>query len=213
MSTGFLASLLICISLFACGSRPSLSAIAAGHDSATPGAEQGFAAPASRSEAETAGAAVKPIPARAVPSGVSVPAIVSKVFPTAVSVQSVSQPFAHRVIRDSAGTVIGYEVFSDSAGVTAQGYGGTVPVQVLFDSRGRPVRIFILDNCETPVYMDLVYRAGLLDSLLRFDPAKPDSVDAVTIATSSSRAIAAGVTRLATRVATELALKSDTELH
>ena len=71
------------------------------------------------------------------------------------------------------------------------------------------MRIYVLDNCETPAYMDLVLRAGLLDSLLVCDPAKPESVDAVTLATSSSHAITAGVTALAARVAAEIAAKPE----
>jgi uncharacterized protein with FMN-binding domain len=75
---------------------------------------------------------------------------------------------------------------------------------VFFDSRGRPVRIYILDNCETPAYLDLVLHSGLLDTLLVCDPAEPESVDAVTLATSSSRAIISGVTGLTVRVEDEV---------
>jgi hypothetical protein len=132
------------------------------------------------------------------------PNVVRKTFPTAGSVRSESIPFPHRAIQDVAGRVLGYEAFSDSAGVTARGYAGVVPVQVFFDSRGKPVRIYILENCETPAYMDIISGAGLLDRLLAFDPARPDSVDAVTLATSSSRALIAGVTGLAARVSTEV---------
>jgi uncharacterized protein with FMN-binding domain len=109
------------------------------------------------------------------------------------------------VICDSSGTLLGYEVFSDSAGVTGRGYAGNVPVQVYLDERARPVRIYVLDNCETPAYLEVVYNGGLLERLLAYDPAKPESVDAVTLATSSSHAIIAGVTALARRVAEEIA--------
>lgn len=114
---------------------------------------------------------------------------------------------------DNSERVLGYEVFSDSAGVTAQGYAGKVPVQVFFDARGKPLRIYVLDNTESPAYLDLVYRAGLLEKLLAFDPAKPESVDAVTLATCSSRAIIAGVTGLARLVSAELVTKSDSGPH
>jgi hypothetical protein len=79
-----------------------------------------------------------------------------------------------------------------------------VPVQVFFDSRGRPLRIYVRDNCETPAYMDLVLQSGLLDTLLVCDPAEPESVDAVTLATTSSHAVIYGVTGLANRVAAEV---------
>lgn len=137
----------------------------------------------------------------------TVPTMVSKAFPGAVSVQQISRPFPHRVIRDSAARVLGYEAFSDSAGVTARGYAGPVPVQVLFDSQARPVRIYMLENCETPAYMDIISGSSLMERLRAFDPARPDSVDAVTLATCSSRAIVAGVTGLARLVSAELLKK------
>ena len=139
----------------------------------------------------------------------TLPDVIRKTFPSASSVRSEASPFPHRVILDSAVRVLGYEVFSDSAGVTAQGYAGMVPVQVFFDARGKPVRIYILENCETPAYMDVISGSGLFERLLAFDPGKPDSVDAVTLATSSSRAVIAGVTGLAARVLSELAVKPD----
>jgi Na+-translocating ferredoxin:NAD+ oxidoreductase RnfG subunit len=134
--------------------------------------------------------------------------VVKKTFPLAASVRHLTQPFPCLVIQDSAERVLGYDVFSDSAGVTAKGYAGMVPVQVFLDSQAKPLRIYVLDNSETPAYLDLVLGAGLPDRLLAFDPAEPDSVDAVTLATSSSRAIITGVTRLAARVWAELVKKS-----
>jgi uncharacterized protein with FMN-binding domain len=137
--------------------------------------------------------------------GEALPEVVRKTFPLAASVTRVSEPFPHQVIRDSAGLVVGYEVFSDSAGTTALGYAGMVPLQVFFDGQGRPERIHVLEHYETQAYMELIYRSGLLEKLLGFDPAEPESLDAVTLATSSSRAIIAGVTGLAARVSAELA--------
>jgi hypothetical protein len=130
--------------------------------------------------------------------------MIVKTFPTAGSARPESRPFPHLVIRDSSDRVLGYEVFSDSAGVTGRGYAGMVPVLVLFDARAKPVRIFVLDNCETPAYMDIVAGGGLFERLLVIDPARPESVDAVTLATCSSRAIIAGVTGLAARVLNEI---------
>ena len=154
---------------------------------------------------ETARAGAPAGDSSAAPARDTVPAIVAKAFPEVVSASREAEPFPHRVIRDRAGRVLGYEVFSDSAGVTARGYSGMVPIQVFFNARGRPVRIYILDNYETPAYLDIAYRAGLLDTLLAYNPARPDSVDAVTLATSSSRAIIDGVAGLAARVCAELA--------
>jgi hypothetical protein len=198
---------LICLALLGCGSRPPPAVPVVRHDSAGPGTGHGVLLPAPRPEAETAGSVVPPSTPSVVPAGESVPAIIGRTFPTAGSVRRASEPFPHRVVLDSAGSVLGYEAFSDSAGVTARGYGGMVPVQVFFDSRGKPLRIYIQDNYETPAYMDLVLRYGLLDTLLACDPAEPESVDAVTLATTSSRALIHGVTGLATRVSVEVVAK------
>ncbi len=137
----------------------------------------------------------------------TLPDAVRKTFPTAGSTRSASKPFPHRVISDSSGRVLGYEVFSDSAGVTGRGYMGMVPVQVFLDAQAKPLRIYVLDNSETPAYLDIALGGGLLERLLTFDPARPDSVDAVTLATCSSRAIIIGVTGLAARVSAEIASK------
>jgi hypothetical protein len=75
------------------------------------------------------------------------------------------------------------------------------------------LRIYVLDNSETPGYLDIVYRGGLLEKLLTFDPAKPESVDAVTLATTSSHALIAGVTGLAKLVSAELVAKPGHEPH
>jgi len=141
----------------------------------------------------------------------TLPDIVRKTFPTAGSARSVSKPFPHRVIRDSSGWVLGYEVLSDSAGVTAKGYAGMVPVRVFLDAQARPVRILVLDNSETPAYLDIAVSGGLLERLLTYGPAEPESVDAVTLATSSSKAIIVGVTRLAARVSAEVVAKAHPE--
>ena len=147
-----------------------------------------------------------PVDSVAKPSLVeSIPAIVARAFPKAAAIRHAADPFPHLVVLGSGQRVLGYEVFSDSTGTTARGYSGPVPLQVFFDRLGKPVRIYILDNSETTAYLDIIYRAGLLEALLQMDPVKPDSVDAVTLATSTSRAIIDGVAKLAARVATEVA--------
>jgi hypothetical protein len=203
-STRLCVGVLTCLALLGCGSKSPPQTPAAGRDSTASAAEQEAPVPVAKTDVETARTAVPTSTPVVVPAGESVPAIISRTFPTAGSVRRLPQPFPHRIIMDSVGSVLGYEAFSDSAGVTARGYGGMVPVQVFFDSRGRPLRIYIQDNYETPVYMDLVLRYGLLDTLLACDPAEPESVDAVTLATTSSRALIYGVTGLAARVSAEV---------
>jgi hypothetical protein len=194
---------LFCLGLAGCGSGAPPRPVA--RDSTPSPAPT---VPPAVSEVESAGgrvaAAESPVPR----AGDTVPATVAKTFPAAASIERSARPFPHRVIRDRDDVILGYEAFTDSAGTTARGYAGMVPLQVYFNARGRPVRIYVLDNCETPAYLDLVYRAGLLDTLLAYDPANPDSVDAVTLATSSSHALIGSLTGLAARVAAEIVPKA-----
>ncbi|HTW91818.1 MAG TPA: FMN-binding protein [bacterium] len=204
------AAALLCFAVTGCGSRQAPKSVPVQNPVSQP-------APVAPPVASPTVAATPPtIPAKsalAPPVPETVPTIVRKAFPAAASARRSPRPFPHQVIRDSAGQILGYEAFSDSAGVTAKGYEGAVPVQVFFDPHGKPVRIYILNNQESPAYIDLVSRGGLLEKLLAFDPAQPESVDAVTMATFSSRAIIAGVTDLAKLVASEIAVNPDAKSH
>jgi hypothetical protein len=135
----------------------------------------------------------------------NLPADVLRTYPSAARIDSVVQPFAHVVVRSNTGSILGYIADTDAAGTTARGFGGPVPLRIYFDFQARPKRIYILDNVETPAYVEIVTNGGLLDRLLLYDPAQPDSIAAVTLATCSSRAIIQGVTATAGRVAGELA--------
>lgn len=132
------------------------------------------------------------------------PADLLKAYPDAVDLRRLTVPFVCRVVKDKDGRTLGWLVDSDSAGTTADGYAGPVPVRVYLDSLARPLRILILDNRETPAYLELVIDDGLLERLLAYDPANPQSIDAVTLATTSSKAMIRGVTAAADRVASEL---------
>jgi uncharacterized protein with FMN-binding domain len=200
----WLAAVAACLALGACGGKPSPKPDQGGAPSPRPETiAPAVQVPDTASVVESARARI-PAP----PKPETLPDAVRRTFPTAGSARSVSKPFPHRVVRDTSGRVLGYEVFSDSAGVTGRGYMGMVPVQVFLDAQAKPVRIYVLDNSETPGYLDIVFSGELLERLLRYDPARPDSVDAVTLATSSSKAIIAGVTGLAARVSAEIVAKS-----
>ncbi len=158
----------------------------------------------------TAAKEPEPLPAglktatRREPARHELPEAIVKTFPDAWSVVRRTDPFPIEVVLDRKQAVLGYSVYSDSAGTTAVGYAGPVPVQLHLDAQGCPRRIYLLDNQETPAYLELVVRQGLLERLLGYDPARPDSIDAVTLATTSSKAIISTVTRTADRVEREV---------
>jgi uncharacterized protein with FMN-binding domain len=133
----------------------------------------------------------------------TVPARIRRRFPSATSFASEDRPFPHGVIHGPAGT-IGYEVDTDEAGTTQTGFGGPVPLLLWFDSDGQVSEVKVMGNDETPGYLQLVLRSGLLDSLKGRSATAVESVDAVTMATFSSRAVIDGVRLTADRVAAEL---------
>jgi uncharacterized protein with FMN-binding domain len=138
------------------------------------------------------------------PPKTDLPEAVTKTFPDARYIRRRDAPFPVEVVLGSRKAVLGYSAWSDSAGTTARGYAGPVPVHVLLDAQARPKRIYLLDNQETPAYLELAVNQGILERLLDYDPARPDSIDAVTLATMSSKAVVASVTRTADRVAREV---------
>ncbi len=133
----------------------------------------------------------------------TVPERIARRFPSATSLQLRTTPFEHGVVLQGR-RVTGYEVDSDRAGTTAEGYGGPVPLRVWLDADARVVEVSVLANDETPGYLKLVIDGGLLERVRGLDAAELESIDAVTMATLSSRAIAEGCRRTAERVAREV---------
>jgi hypothetical protein len=133
----------------------------------------------------------------------SVPARIRRRFPAATIFTARTEPFAHGAVTGPGG-IIGYEVDSDEAGTTQDGFGGPVPLLVWFDGRGRVTEVKVMGNDETPGYLQIIFKSGLLDSLKGYSAADPESVDAVTLATKSSRAIIDGTRLAAERVCREL---------
>jgi len=115
------------------------------------------------------------------------------------------EPFPYLTVHDSAGTLLGFQVESNHAATTDSGYMGKVPVRVYLDARARVVGYDILDNYETPAYLRLAMCDTLTSRLKRYVPGSGDSVDAVTLATTTSKAIIHAVTKVADLIAARLA--------
>ncbi len=114
------------------------------------------------------------------------------------------EPFPHLTIHGPDDLLLGYQVDSDHAGATAEGYSGPVPVRVWLDTTGSLLGLNLRENKETPAYLGLVTESDLFERLLGCEPGRTDSIDAVTLATVSSIAIIKGVTGTIDRVAVEL---------
>lgn len=118
----------------------------------------------------------------------SVPGRIARRFPAATGFVTLTEPFSHGRVLDRHG-VIGYEVDTDEAGTTQDGYAGPIPMIIWFDAQGRVTEVKILGNDETPGYLQIIFNSGLLDSLKGYSAAAPESVDVITLATKSAKAM------------------------
>jgi len=119
--------------------------------------------------------------------------------------RELKEPFPYLRVHDSAGTLLGFQVESNHAAATDSGYMGKVPVRVYLDAKAGVVGFDVLNNHETAAYLELALSGDLADRLRSYRPGSGDSVDAVTMATKTSKAIIHGVTKVADLVAARLA--------
>ena len=117
----------------------------------------------------------------------------TELFPDAGCSREWAEPFPHLTVHRSDDLLLGYRVDSDPAGTTAEGFVGPVPLRVWFDTAGVVKGVDVLDNEETPGYLDLVLASDLMPRLLGYRAGSGDTVDAVTLATCTSGAIIRGV--------------------
>ena len=85
----------------------------------------------------------------------------------------------------------GMVLFSSPYSDTINGFNGPIPLQITFDNNGRITEVLVLDNNETPRFLQRVIDAGFLDSWngLTAEEALNKEVDAVSGATYSSNGI------------------------
>ncbi len=126
-------------------------------------------------------------------------------WPAFAVTRELKEPFPCLTVHDSAGTLLGFQVESNHAAATDSGYMGKVPVRVYLDAKARVVGYDVLDNFETPAYLRLALCDTLASRLGRYVPLSGDSIDAVTMATKTSKAIIHAVTKVADLIAAGLA--------
>ncbi len=117
-----------------------------------------------------------------------VPAEIAKAFPKA---QSIKQETKWTVVYDAQKKVLGYAVYSKPASNGIKGYAGETPLLVALNAKERVQRVVLLDNQETPHFLQMVIDGGLLESWNGMKPkrARKHEVDVVSGATYSSRSI------------------------
>ena len=112
-----------------------------------------------------------------------------KAFPKAAYVELTEK--ATYAVKDKAGKVIGTVLLSSPYSDDIKGFNGPTPLQIAMDKQGRIVEVRVLDNDETPNFLNRVINAGFLESWngLTANEALDKEVDAVSGATYSSNGI------------------------
>jgi len=109
-------------------------------------------------------------------------------FPTAKSVKKTAK---WTEVYDAKKVLLGYAVYSKPASDGIKGYAGETPLMVALDTKQQIICVQMLDNQETPGFLQKMVNAGLLKSWDGMKPAKAvkKNVDAVSGATYSSTSI------------------------
>ena len=95
------------------------------------------------------------------------------------------------VVYDAKKNVLGYAVYSKPASNGIKGYNGETPLMIALSPKKKVMSVTLLENRETPSYLQRVVNAGLLKSWdgMKVKKAAKKKVDTVSGATYSSRSI------------------------
>ena len=109
-------------------------------------------------------------------------------FPTAKSIKVDTK---WTVVYDAKKNVLGYAVYSKPASNGIKGYNGETPLMIALSPKKKVMSVTLLENRETPSYLQRVVNAGLLKSWddMKVKKAAKKKVDTVSGATYSSRSI------------------------
>ena len=110
-------------------------------------------------------------------------------FPKAMYVELTET--ATYAVKDKNGKVIGTVLLSSPYSDNIKGFNGPTPLQIALDENGKIIEVRVLNNNETPSFLNKVINAGFLNSWngLTVKEALDKNVDAVSGATYSSNGI------------------------
>ena len=110
-------------------------------------------------------------------------------FPKAAYVEQTET--ATYAVKNEKGKVIGTVLLSSPYSDDIKGFNGPTPLQIAMDEKGKIIEVRVLNNDETPSFLNKVINAGFLNSWngLTAKEALDKEVDAVTGATYSSNGI------------------------
>ena len=94
-------------------------------------------------------------------------------------------------IHNASGDLLGYMALSKPASDSIMGYAGETPLMVVFDTDRKIKSVILLENQETPVFVERVTQAGLLDAWngMTVQEALNTTPDVVTGATFTSNGV------------------------
>ena len=94
-------------------------------------------------------------------------------------------------VKDKKGNIIGTVLLSSPYSDNIKGFNGPTPLQIALDEKGKILEVRVLNNNETPSFLNKVINAGFLNSWngLTVKEALDKNVDAVSGATYSSNGI------------------------
>lgn len=110
-------------------------------------------------------------------------------FPKAVYVEpTLSSTY---IVKNVSGKPIGFVLLSSPYSDNIKGFNGPTPLQIALDRDGKIIEVKVLENRETPSFLNRVIEAGFLDSWngLNIFEALEKEVDAVSGATYTSNSI------------------------
>ena len=115
-----------------------------------------------------------------------------KAFPTVKSVKKVKK---WTEVYDASKKILGYVVYSKPASDGIKGYAGETPVLIALDKNEAIIGVWLLENKETPKFVQRVENAGYFKNWngLTIKKALKKEVDAVSGATFTSKAVAQSV--------------------
>ena len=110
-------------------------------------------------------------------------------FPKAAYVELTET--ATYAVKNDKGKVIGTVMLSSPYSDNIKGFNGPTPLQIALDEKGKIIEVRVLNNDETPSFLNRVINAGFLNSWngLTAKEAMDKEVDAVSGATYSSNGI------------------------
>ena len=110
-------------------------------------------------------------------------------FPKAMYVELTAE--ATYAVKNDKGKVIGTVLLSSPYSDNIKGFNGPTPLQIALDENGKIIEVRVLNNNETPSFLNKVINAGFLNSWngLTVKEALDKNVDAVSGATYSSNGI------------------------